>query len=55
LKIKLYSLNPKETELIVSNNQQEERIDIHSEQIAKILQRLSKLEDKNQQRKSMEF
>jgi len=55
MKIRLSSLDPKVAELIVSNNQHENRIDIHSELFVKFAQRIQKLEDENQRRRSQEF
>jgi len=55
MKIRLMSLDPKVSEIIESNNQQEDRIDIHSELIAKLTQRIQKLEDENQRKRSQEF
>ena len=55
MKIRLMHLDPKVTELIESNNQQEKRIDILSGQVTKLYVELQRLKDENQRRKSSEF
>ena len=48
-------IDPELEKLRNSNNQHEERLNIHSEQISKLQLELQKLRDENQRRKSMEF
>jgi len=48
-------IDPELEKLRSSNNQHEERLNIHSEQISKLQLELQKLRDENQRRKSMEF
>jgi len=55
MKIKLMHIDPKVCELIQSNNQQEKRMDVMSEQIARAFLEIQKLKDENQRRKSQEF
>ncbi len=55
MKIRLMHLDPKVTELIESNNQQERRIDTLSEQVTRLFVEMQKLKDESQRRKSSEF